>query len=90
METSEILILIFGSGGIGFLIVKHFLDKSVKREQSEQDGIQELKSKLKSLHEKIEDLTEEKLQLSIKLAKLEERVLLHAKNRAKHKMEDMD
>jgi len=85
MNLETIISILFGVGGVGSVVVKNYLDKQNKKEDQELEALHELKEEIRLLGEKIEQLTQEKLELSIKVARLEERLLVSAKNRIKNK-----
>lgn len=85
MNLETIISILFGVGGVGSVVVKNYLDKQNKKEDQELEVLHELKEEIRLLGEKIEQLTQEKLELSIKVARLEERLLVSAKNRIKAK-----
>jgi len=85
MNLETIISILFGVGGVGSVVVKNYLDKQNKKEDQELEALHELKEEIRLLGERIEQLTQEKLELSIKVARLEERLLLSAKNRIKNK-----
>lgn len=85
MNLETIISILFGVGGVGSVVVKNYLDKQNKREDQELEALHELKEEIRLLGERIEQLTQEKLELSIKVARLEERLLVSAKNRIKNK-----
>jgi len=85
MNLETIISILFGVGGVGSVVVKNYLDKQNKKEDQELEVLHELKEEIRLLGEKIEQLTQEKLELSIKVARLEERLLVSAKNRIKGK-----
>jgi predicted transcriptional regulator len=85
MNLETIISILFGVGGVGSVVVKNYLDKQNKREDQELEVLHELKEEIRLLGERIEQLTQEKLELSIKVARLEERLLMSAKNRIKNK-----
>ncbi len=85
MNLETIISILFGVGGVGSVVVKNYLDKQNKKEDQELEILHELKEEIRLLGEKIEQLTQEKLELSIKVARLEERLLVSAKNRIKGK-----
>ena len=88
MNLETIISILFGVGGVGSVVVKNYLDKQNKREDQELEALHELKEEIRLLGEKIEQLTQEKLELSIKVARLEERLLVSAKNRVKNRESD--
>ena len=61
-------------------IIKKKIDISA---QKEDDQIGRLTEKISSLEVKIDELIQENLNLKVKVAKMEERILLTAKNRIK-------
>ena len=61
-------------------IIKKKIDISA---QKEDDQIARLTEKISSLEVKIDELIQENMNLKVKLAKMEERILLTAKNRIK-------
>ena len=61
-------------------IIKKKIDISAKKEDNQ---IERLTEKISSLEVKIDELIQENLNLKVKLAKMEERILLTAKNRIK-------
>jgi predicted RNase H-like nuclease (RuvC/YqgF family) len=61
-------------------IIKKKIDISA---QKEDDQIGRLTEKISSLEVKIDELIQENMNLKVKLAKMEERILLTAKNRIK-------
>lgn len=81
MNIETIISIIFGVGGIGSIVIKNYLDKQTKKEDRELDTINDLKEEINLLGERIDQLMQEKLDLSIKVARLEERLLVSAKNR---------
>lgn len=83
MDIENIIITLFGVGGIGGMLLKYYLEKQNKKDDLELEALNDLKDEIKLLGERIEQLTQEKLELSVKVAKLEERLLLSAKNRVK-------
>lgn len=85
MNLETIISILFGVGGVGSVVVKNYLDKQNKKEDQELEALHELKEEIRLLGERIEQLTQEKLELSIKVARLEERLLVSAKNRIKNK-----
>ena len=85
MNLETIISILFGVGGVGSVVVKNYLDKQNKKEDQELEALHELKEEIRLLGERIEQLTQEKLELSIKVARLEERLLVSAKNRVKNR-----
>ena len=83
MDIENIIITLFGVGGIGGMLLKYYLEKQNKKDDLELKAINDLKDEIKLLGDRIDELTQEKLELSVKVAKLEERLLLSAKNRVK-------
>jgi len=83
MDIENIIITLFGVGGIGGMLLKYYLEKQNKKDNLELEALNDLKDEIKLLGDRIEQLTQEKLELSVKVAKLEERLLLSAKNRVK-------
>lgn len=83
MDIENIIITLFGVGGIGGMLLKYYLEKQNKKDDLELEALNDLKDEIKLLGDRIEQLTQEKLELSVKVAKLEERLLLSAKNRIK-------
>jgi predicted RNase H-like nuclease (RuvC/YqgF family) len=61
-------------------IIKKKIDINAKKED---DQIERLTEKITSLELKIDELIQENMNLKVKLAKMEERILLTAKNRIK-------
>tara|TARA_R100001463_G_scaffold62318_4_gene115224 strand:- start:1479 stop:1727 length:249 start_codon:yes stop_codon:yes gene_type:complete len=61
-------------------IIKKKIDISAKKEDNQ---IERLTEKISSLELKIDELIQENMSLKVKLAKMEERILLTAKNRIK-------
>ena len=61
-------------------IIKKKIDINAKKED---DQIERLTEKISSLELKIDELIQENLNLKVKVAKMEERILLTAKNRIK-------
>ena len=88
MNLETIISILFGVGGVGSVVVKNYLDKQNKKEDQELEALHELKEEIRLLGERIEQLTQEKLELSIKVARLEERLLVSAKNRVKNRESD--
>ena len=84
MNIETIISIIFGVGGIGSIVIKNYLDKQTKKEDRELDTINDLKEEINLLGERIDQLMQEKLDLYIKVARLEERLLVSAKNRIKN------
>lgn len=85
MDIENIIITLFGVGGIGGMLLKYYLEKQNKKDDLELKAINDLKDEIKLLGDRIDELTQEKLELSVKVAKLEERLLLSAKNRVKNR-----
>lgn len=83
MDIENIIITLFGVGGVGGMLLKYYLEKQNKKDNLELEALNDLKDEIKLLGDKIDELTQEKLELSVKVAKLEERLLLSAKNRIK-------
>jgi len=83
MDIENVIITLFGVGGVGGMLLKYYLEKQNKKDNLELEAINDLKDEIKLLGDKIDELTQEKLELSVKVAKLEERLLLSAKNRVK-------
>lgn len=88
MNLETIISILFGVGGVGSVVVKNYLDKQNKKEDQELEALHELKEEIRLLGKRIEQLTQEKLELSIKVARLEERLLVSAKNRVKNRESD--
>ena len=61
-------------------IIKKKIDINAKKEDSQIDR---LTDKISSLEVKIDELIQENMNLKVKLAKMEERILLTAENRVK-------
>ena len=83
MDIENVIITLFGVGGVGGMLLKYYLEKQNKKDNLELEALNDLKDEIKLLGDKIDELTQEKLELSVKVAKLEERLLLSAKNRVK-------
>lgn len=83
MDIENIIITLFGVGGVGGMLLKYYLEKQNKKDNLELEALNDLKDEIKLLGDRIDELTQEKLELSVKVAKLEERLLLSAKNRIK-------
>ena len=83
MDLETIIINLFGVGGVGGMLLKYYLEKQNKKDDLELEALNDLKDEIKLLGDRIDELTQEKLELSVKVAKLEERLLLSAKNRIK-------
>tara|TARA_R110002124_G_scaffold56726_6_gene159675 strand:- start:137 stop:406 length:270 start_codon:yes stop_codon:yes gene_type:complete len=83
MDIENIIITLFGVGGVGGMLLKYYLEKQNKKDDLELEALNDLKDEIKLLGDRIDELTQEKLELSVKVAKLEERLLLSAKNRIK-------
>ena len=83
MDIENIIITLFGGGGVGGMLLKYYLEKQNKKDDLELEALNDLKDEIKLLGDRIDELTQEKLELSVKVAKLEERLLLSAKNRIK-------
>ena len=83
MDIENVIITLFGVGGVGGMLLKYYLEKQNKKDNLELEAFNDLKDEIKLLGDKIDELTQEKLELSVKVAKLEERLLLSAKNRVK-------
>lgn len=92
MESESLLIVVsslVGALGIKEIwqIVKQKIDINAKKEER-VDGvfteqIEQLTKKIGELEAKIDELIKENMQLKVKVAKMEERILLTAKNRIK-------
>jgi len=83
------LIALIGALGLkeGWSIWKKKIDKSAEaklnRRENSKDRITELEARVDELYKKIENLMEENASLRANIARLEERILLTAKNRIK-------
>ena len=77
-----ILIALISARGVKEIwnIIKKKIDISAKKEDNQ---IERLTEKISSLEVKIDELIQENMNLKVKLAKMEERILLTAKNRIK-------
>jgi uncharacterized protein (TIGR02449 family) len=84
------LIALIGALGLkeGWNIWKKKIDKSAEaklyRRENSKDRITELEARVDELYKKIEKLMEENASLRANIARLEERILLTAKNRLKN------
>lgn len=84
------LITLIGALGLkeGWNIWKKKIDKSAEaklyRRENSKDRITELETRVDELYKKIEKLMEENASLRANIARLEERILLTAKNRLKN------
>lgn len=84
------LITLIGALGLkeGWNIWKKKIDKSAEaklnRRENSKDRITELEARVDELYKKIEKLMEENASLRANIARLEERILLTAKNRLKN------
>ena len=80
---SQIIIDIVGtltvSGGLFTLIFKWWTKKQAEKREDEKERLTKLESQIIELTAKLEALTDEKLELSVKVARMEERLLRHAK-----------
>ena len=76
---------ILGISGMLYFFFKIILPRIMHRYKNLQSKKKETKEKLKTLNEKFGLLMEEKLELSIKLKRLEDRIITNAKNRVKKK-----
>ena len=83
------LVTLIGALGLkeGWNIWKKKIDKSAEaklnRRENSKDRITELEARVDELYKKIEKLMEENASLRANIARLEERILLTAKNRVK-------
>ena len=83
------LIALIGALGIKQVwdIIKQKIDIKAKKEERDDsvitDHIESLSKKISQLETKIDELIEENLRLKVKVAKMEERLILNAKNRVK-------
>ncbi len=83
------LIALIGALGIKQVwdIIKQKIDINAKKDEREDgmitDHIESLSTKISQLEKKIDELIEENLSLKVKVAKMEERLILNAKNRVK-------
>tara|TARA_R110001592_G_scaffold321960_5_gene600698 strand:+ start:802 stop:1122 length:321 start_codon:yes stop_codon:yes gene_type:complete len=83
------LLAIIGAIGIKeiWVIIKKRMDLNAKKEERGDNitvgAIGELSLKIEELEKKINSLIEENTDLKVKLARMEERILLHAKNSVK-------
>ena len=73
-------------------ILKQKIDINAKKEER-QDNLQtavieELKNKIDGLEKKIDELIKENTHLRVKIAKMEERLILNAKKRTQNKYKD--
>ena len=82
MDDHSLLIALISALGIKEIwnIIKQKIDIGAKKED---DQIERLTEKITSLELKIDELIQENLNLKVKVAKMEERILLTAKNRIK-------
>lgn len=97
METETIipmLVTLVGALGLkeGWNIWKKKIDRSAEanlnRRENSKDRINELEDRVDELYKKIENLMEENASLRANIARLEERILLTAKNRVKNSAKD--
>lgn len=97
METETIipmLVTLVGALGLkeGWNIWKKKIDRSAEanlnRRENSKDRINELEDRVDELYKKIENLMEENASLRANIARLEERILLTAKNRVKNYAKD--
>jgi len=90
----EWLLAIIGALGIKeiWVIIKKRMDINAKKDEREGavtlSQIDELNKKIDECQSKISELIEENTTLKVKLARMEERLLLHAKNKVKRKKDD--
>lgn len=88
------LLAIIGALGIKeiWVIVKKRMDLNAQKEERGEKiatgAIGELQSKINDLETKVHNLIEENTELKVKLARMEERILLHAKNTIKKRKKD--
>lgn len=88
------LLAIIGALGIKeiWVIIKKRMDLNAKKEERGDKittgAIGELNVKIGELEEKINTLIVENTDLKVKLARMEERILLHAKNTVKKRKKD--
>jgi len=73
-------------------ILKQKIDINAKKEER-QDNLQtavieELKNKIDGLEKKIDELIKENTHLRVKIAKMEERLIVNAKKRTQNKYKD--
>lgn len=91
-DIGTLIPYILGGGGVIYLVVKHFLDKNVRRENRTEEkatfNADQIRERVTQLTDKIDALTDEKLDLSVKIARLEERLLMNAKNRVKKRRDE--
>tara|TARA_Y100000114_G_scaffold112589_1_gene106405 strand:- start:6102 stop:6389 length:288 start_codon:yes stop_codon:yes gene_type:complete len=90
----EWLLAIIGALGVKeiWVIIKKRMDINAKKDEREGavtlSQIDELNKKIDECQSKISELIEENTTLKVKLARMEERLLLHAKNKVKRKKDD--
>ena len=90
----EWLLAIIGALGIKeiWVIIKKRMDINAKKDEREGavtlSQIDELNKKIDECQSKISELIEENTTLKVKLARMEERLLLHAKNKVKRKKDE--
>ena len=90
----EWLLAIIGALGIKeiWVIFKKRMDINAKKDEREGavtlSQIDELNNNIDECQSKISELIEENTTLKVKLARMEERLLLHAKNKVKRKKDD--
>ena len=89
MMDENWLIAIIGAIGIKevWVIVKKRMDLNAKKDERGEEfantAIKEMQKKIEELESKLLKLIEENTNLKVKLARMEERILLHAKNTVK-------
>ena len=63
MDIENIIITLFGVGGVGGMLLKYYLEKQNKKDDLELEALNDLKDEIKLLGDKIDELTQEKLEL---------------------------
>ena len=73
-------------------ILKQKIDINAKKEERQDNlqarGIEELKNKIDGLEKKIDELITENTHLRIKVAKMEERLIMNAKKKVSNRLKD--
>ena len=97
MDDHNLLMLVTSLLGVlgikeVWVILRQKIDINAKKEER-QDNLQtavieELKNKIDGLEKKIDELITENTNLRIKVAKMEERLILNAKKRTQNKYKD--
>jgi 23S rRNA maturation mini-RNase III len=74
---------IIGTASFSYVFIRYIIPKIITKYNDVHTKKKETKEKLLELNKKFGTLMEEKLELSVKLKRLEERIVTNAKNKIK-------